>query len=570
MRYAVSPILVCWLIIQVEEIRDLLREPLSDEDDRNAGASTNHTDQMVGLDTSLQGYRALSHSLRSFHPPFSQLITLFDVFKENVSPLVRIFHMPSMIHTFWNSIASLDSLSKNTEALMFSIYYAAVISLTPEQCEYLLEESRSTALARYRFAVEQALARAGLLTTQSVVLIQAAVLFLSASRNEDNTRAVWSMTALVYHLAQALGLHRDGTSFQLKPFETEIRRRIWWHICLLDARSSEDHGCEPIVHDAVFDTKLPLNVNDVDLSPHMTEFPREKEEATEMIFCLIRCQVTRTIRKIGYVPASLRGFGREKLSRESRLILMGELQQLLEGRYLRHCDPSVPLSLAAETVARLIIARMSLALHHPASHKGPIPSDIRDRLFLTSIEIVKLSTLLLTNSALRKWNWYFKTHIQWHAVGFVLSEICTRPPSPECDLAWEYVTAILDHWKPSNEDRRGSNVRQISKLVMRARQVRDMQRGNTLTGQWRAPPGYVPGESPESAYPYSMLAVPTTDGVIGNSPVEIPRDPLFGGTESFMWDPEFPSGFESSKFNGFTFDGGIFPLVPSLPSEQEG
>ena len=105
---------------------------------------------------------------------------------------------------------------------------------------------------------------------------------------------------------------------------------------------------------------------------------------------------------------------------------------------------------------------------------------------------------------------------------------------------------------------------------MRARQVRDMQRGNTLTGQWRAPPGYVPGESPESAYPYSMLAVPTTDGVIGNSPVEIPRDPLFGGTESFMWDPEFPSGFESSKFNGFTFDGGIFPLVPSLPSEQEG
>ncbi|KAM3447219.1 hypothetical protein MY3296_008955 [Beauveria thailandica] len=84
-----------------------------------------------------------------------------------------------------------------------------------------------------------------------------------------------------------MGLHRDGASFGLCPLEIKIRRRLWWHICLLDIRSSEYHGCEPIVDDSKFDTRMPLNINDSDLTRDMTEPPAEREGTTEMTFCLI-------------------------------------------------------------------------------------------------------------------------------------------------------------------------------------------------------------------------------------------------------------------------------------------
>lgn len=407
------------------------------------------------------------------------------------------------------------------------------------------------------------MARANLLNTQSVVLIQASVLFLSALRNEDDSRTVWSMTALIFHLAQAMGLHRDGMAFGLKPFETEIRRRIWWHICLLDARSSEDHGCEPIVHDAVFDTRMPLNVNDCDLSPHMTEFPEEKKDATEMTFCLVRCQVTRTVRRIGYVPPGMRGTGRghERPSSESRAILMGELQQLLEEHYLRYCDPSVPIFLAAATVARLIIARMWLALHHPMSHKDPIPSGTRDRLFSISVEVVELSTLLLTNPDLLKWNWYFKTHLQWHAVAFVLSEICSRPPSAECDRAWAYVTTMYERWETKDKERQGNLGRPIGRLMAKARQAREMQR---LEGQWASQTACFPANAPQMIYPtpenYSMLPAAVADEA---TPTELPRDPLFGDIGS-VWHPSATVSLEpGGNFDPYVFGPGVFPTIPS-------
>lgn len=133
---------------QIEELRDLLHQPWSDKDEGNPWPALSHLDQpSLGLDTSLLGYRALAHTVRNFHPPFSQLILLLELFKENVAPLVRIFHMPSLVQVFWNSIASLDTLDKDTEALLFTIYYAAIISLAPEQCQTLLGESRASALA---------------------------------------------------------------------------------------------------------------------------------------------------------------------------------------------------------------------------------------------------------------------------------------------------------------------------------------------------------------------------------------------------------------------------------------
>lgn len=144
----------------------------------------------LGTNRAIFGFPSLAQSLKSFHPSLSPSVSLLRMFTENVAPLVRIFHIPTTARIYWDAIASLDSpLDKKIEALLFAIYYSAVISMDePKQCLDILGIPRDQALAKYRFAVEQALARADLLNTQSITLLQATVLFLWVLRSVDNSR----------------------------------------------------------------------------------------------------------------------------------------------------------------------------------------------------------------------------------------------------------------------------------------------------------------------------------------------------------------------------------------------
>lgn len=478
--------------MKIEELRDLLYEPESEDEDFDAAtvSSAADTTNSLGCNAAILGFQALAQSLRAYHPPLSQSVALFEIFKHSVAPLVHIFHMPTLVASYWDAVASPESLNRNTEALLFAIYYSTVISMESQQCEEVLGFSRAAAVKHYQFAVEQAMARANLLNTQSVVLIQAVVLFLSALRNEDASRTAWSMTALIFHIAQVMGLHRDGAPFGLRPLETEIRRRLWWHICLLDIRSSEYHGCEPIVHQSMFDTRMPLNINDSDLTPDMTVPPTEREETTEMTFCLIRCEAMCIVWKTGYVPPSMRRPGQpaEGLSLPERASLAKDLQLRLEERYLKHCDTSRPFFQVCVTVACLIIARTWLVVYYPPRQKddgATLPSLTRDQLFTISIKVLELSSELLTSPALAQWTWHSKTHVQWHAVAFVLSEICSRPPSLDCDHAWEYAQTVYNRWEM--KENKGNLWRPIKQLMAKAQYIREIQKKRTSApkSHWR-------------------------------------------------------------------------------------
>lgn len=64
------------------------------------------------------------------------------------------------------------------QALMFAIYFAAVTSLTPEECIVQFGEHKQELLARYRYGTEQALVQAQLLNSSEMVTLQALVIYL--------------------------------------------------------------------------------------------------------------------------------------------------------------------------------------------------------------------------------------------------------------------------------------------------------------------------------------------------------------------------------------------------------
>lgn len=485
-------------------MRDILDDSTDDDDEHPSPSSGS------GPSVSHQGflfsYSSIANCLRDFHPPPQQIATYWGIFKENVDPLIKVFHRPTTENLVAEAAQDLDHISKPMEVMMFTIYFAVITSMSEVECINCLGIERQSALERYRFGFEQAMARASFLSTQELVVLQSFTLFLTCVRRFDDSRYAWTLTGLIIRIAQSLGVHRDGQRFGLSPFETEMRRRLWWQICSLDVRASEDHGSDPSIVDQTFDTKFPLNINDEDIYPEMKEPPEEREGRTEMLFDLIRYTVSTTVRRLSYAPPGP-GLCRERnasLTLEDKEGLIENLNKYLEDKYLKYCDMGVPLDWVAATVSRLIMAKMWLIVHHPFQREdggAGLPEDTKNRLFSTSVEVLEFSHLLETEKTTLKWGWLFRTYVQWHAVAFVLSQLCIRTSGPEVDKAWAAVDSVFDEWGGVvAASKRGLLWKPLRKLMTRARAVRARElerlRRFPLDGSIGPAPGICPNSMP--------------------------------------------------------------------------
>ncbi|KAL4780880.1 fungal-specific transcription factor domain-containing protein [Aspergillus varians] len=465
---------------QIEELQDILDPSSSDDDDRPSPGSSSYSTTHDGM---LFGFFSLAHSLRSFHPLPGKVPVLWDIYTENVKPLLPVVHGPAAHQLFTTAARNPDSLDKNNETLVLAMYFAAIVSMSPETCMARLGESRDTLVGRYRFAIEQALSKANLLNTQSLPLMQGAVIFLNAVRRDDDTKFVWSMTALILRLAQGLGLHRDGNNFGLKPFEAEMRRRLWWHVVLLDLRSSEDHGTDVQIHDRMFDTRLPLNINDNDISPYTEERPKPRVGFTDMTFFLVRCDICYALRRVAYTCPNTSGAIAGPTPENCGNVIQ-TVNMHIEEQYLKHCDMADPIQWISATVARLVLTKMWLIIHHPITRSdlgSQISHESRESLFITSIEVTEFARLIKDDETTKKWSWMFDAYMQWHAIAMVLSELCVRPLSPLTDRAWLAVTAVYDDWLMTAKQRKGMLWRPLAKLVKRAGALRRKQLAELAT-----------------------------------------------------------------------------------------
>lgn len=464
---------------EVEDLKGILNQS-SDEDD---AVSPESQPQIPGAHHGFVfGFSSQNVDILSLHPLPSQIPEYWNVYKDRVDPLLKVLHLPTLEPTVLSSASHLPNLSRGFECLLFGIYYAATTSLSSRECLVMLGEEKNVLLARYRFAVEQALARANFLTTEELVVLQAFVIFLTCLRRNNDARVIWTLTGLVVRIAQTIGIHRDGSHFDLAPFEIEMRRRLWWQVCILDTRASEDHGCDPTIVEQSFDTKLPLNANDADWTPGMKNFPPERTGGTDMSFCLLRYEVANTFRRLNYIPPGppkqcTQYLQSITLQDKERWIT--ECHQRLEENFLKHCDMSVPLFWVTATVARLMMSKMWLIVYHPFQRQGggaTLSEEVKQKLFITSLENMEYSVLLETEARTKHWGWLFRTYIQWHALAFTLSELCHRTTGDLVDRSWIAVEKTCSGRLTGNapeENNTGHLWRPLKKLYRKAKSARN-------------------------------------------------------------------------------------------------
>jgi hypothetical protein len=272
---------------EIADIRDILDQSESEDEDHHHSPEHSPEWEATNHRGFIFGFSSLSVNMALLRPSPSQIFIVWEIFMENIDPVVKVLHCPSVRNLIMKAAVNMDTISRPAEALFFSICFGSIVSMNEDQCQSLLGETKINLWKRYRFATEQALARADFMNSSSLMVLQAFIFYLICVRFYDDSKSVWAMGGLAIQIGYTMGLHRDGKHFNLDPFDIEMRRRLWWHIAILDIRAAEDHGTEIRTTQSSYDTLFPSNVNDDDIWPGMTEAPKVRQGPTEMTMCLI-------------------------------------------------------------------------------------------------------------------------------------------------------------------------------------------------------------------------------------------------------------------------------------------
>jgi hypothetical protein len=249
-----------------------------------------------------------------------------------------------------------------------------------------------------------------------------------------------------------MGLHRDGNDQKLPPFEVEMRRRLWWLIVLFDSRVAEysDVGTSIITHQ--WTTRLPSNVNDSDLYPSMIDPPADHSGATEMMFVLTRCEIAQFLQRVRATVA-FDGCWHELSSSQIPLNAkdkaIEDLEELLERKYLKYCDASIPLHFISANRARSTICKIRHVAHHPRllpDRGAHLPQDEKDKFFSWSLKMIEDGNLLHSNKGAQKFAWHIGANKPMEGYIHVLSELRHRTTGDLAERAWQQITECFSNW----------------------------------------------------------------------------------------------------------------------------
>ena len=288
-------------------------------------------------------------------------------------------------------------------------------------------------------------------------------------RPESDARTVWTLAGVANRMAQSMGVHRDGKALGVPPFETEMRRRLWWQITILDFRSAELTGSGRFGDISLSDTDVPTNVNDADIWPGMKNSPVGAARPTEMIACLLRCEFGRfwkekLLQKTNRqsndpvsdlnteiantrISFALSNTSPWEVSTEERDNHIHELEQRLEDKFLRYCEPSIPIQFLASLIGRGAVNSMRLMAHHPRRWKdeSQIPEAERALLWKISVKLLESDNLGSSSKNVKRFLWHTKVYFQWQALIYILSQLKTPTVGDDVDYAWRQVDEIYEN-----------------------------------------------------------------------------------------------------------------------------
>ncbi|KAL4780322.1 hypothetical protein BJX76DRAFT_351107 [Aspergillus varians] len=398
-------------------------------------------DQGYGCTDSLGGPNT-PVDLSSLHPEPPRIFRLWQIYLDNVDPLLKVTHTPTLQVRIIEAATNLKGVSPVLEALMFGIYCIATLSLMSDDCEGLLGSPRDELLARYQQSCRQALVQCAFLRSDDRDCLTALYFYLISLRPTiGDPRALSSMLGIAVRIAERMGLHSESACAKHPPLEAEMRRRLWWALVIFDARIGEMADYRTPTLTPLWDCNIPINVNDFDLRPGMKDIPKVQGHSSEALFVVVRSEVGDFLRNssfhLDFTCPPLKAIAREVHCKP--VPGAGELDALenwIEERYLRLCNPENPLHFLTIWMTRGWLAKCRLLEYYSKYSAGRQTKSDRDAAMSYALAMVECDTKMLSNPCMTRYLWFLHWYFPFPAYIHILQDLRRRPLSEHSEKYW--------------------------------------------------------------------------------------------------------------------------------------
>ncbi|KAI3395048.1 hypothetical protein diail_1871 [Diaporthe ilicicola] len=420
---------------------------------------TYKSDQTTDKDHLLFGDPKINVHLSTFHPEQVQIFRLWQIYLENVNPLLKVTHTPSLQPRIINAVSDLEKVKPTLEALIFSIYCVAIMSLSDQECHSLFSTPRRDLLAGYQFACKQSLLNCRAFQSGNLESLTALYLYLVSVRSQTDPRSLSSMLAVAIRIAQRLGMSDESTHSNCTALEAEMRRRLWWSLVTFDHRLCEMSDYKTTTLTPIWDCEIPLNVNDFELRPEMKSSPTTHDrKPTEALFAVVRSELADFIRHgafhINFINPSLNAIARPKHGPAPDGEELTLLEKTVEDKYFKFCDPETPLHFMTIWTTRAFLARSRLLEHYSRFSTSSVQQTDAQRRAAVShaLSMLECETRLRTSPLTKGFLWHVDSNVPALAYIHILNGLKKRPDEEHADRAWEAMSdnyeARAAHSKP--------------------------------------------------------------------------------------------------------------------------
>jgi transcriptional regulatory protein GAL4 len=112
------------------------------------------------------------------------------------------------------------------------------------------------------FAHARAILSFNFLEVGNVALVQALTLMANYLQKRNKPNSAYNYLGLAVRMAMGLGLHKEFQGWSISPLKMEIRRRVWWVLCVIDVGATVTFSRPSVFPFEGIEVSLPLNVDD--------------------------------------------------------------------------------------------------------------------------------------------------------------------------------------------------------------------------------------------------------------------------------------------------------------------
>lgn len=117
-------------------------------------------------------------STEDLQPDPIHIFRLWQLYLDRVNPLFKVIHVPTTQPFVMEAASNMSNLPLHYQALMFSIFAMACVSMTSAECIQTIGISREAAIQRFNTGTKSALIRYSFLKNHNMTALQAVALYL--------------------------------------------------------------------------------------------------------------------------------------------------------------------------------------------------------------------------------------------------------------------------------------------------------------------------------------------------------------------------------------------------------